>query len=255
VDIATPKPTLHRFLQLKTRLEDLLLRSSILAEQESKQKNEELQKRLKAKLGPGPMKGPEWHFTYVVDEETKASVFTDEEFKAWLGPSKELVAIEQNIDGALAEMKTLCSQLPFDDVIFCSKRYTFSEWFAQKLRRRRLSNADAGEYLILHDRIVAHLAEIEPQREAIGVPNDPDLSGKRYRLPATRPSDRSPKLAYTYDVLWARWKGPVGPLRSASIQQIIDDANESRSPDDKERDLGGITASTVRRLLLAALGE
>jgi hypothetical protein len=246
VDIAAPKPTLHRFLQLETRLKDLLLRQSILAERESEQKNEELQKRLRARHGPGPMKGAGWEFTYVVDEETKASVLTEEEFKAWLEPSKELAAIEQDVDASLAEIKDLCSQLHFDDVIFCSKRYAFSEWFAQKLCRHRRSAADAGEYLILLNRILAYFAENEGQ-EATAAQNDPK-SGKRYRLPATRPTDRSPKRAHAYDVLWARWKGPVGPLRSLSIQQIIDDANEHRSPDDKKRDRGGIAATTVRRL-------
>jgi hypothetical protein len=77
VDIAAPKPTLHRFRQLETRLEDLLLRQSVLSEEETEQRNEELQKRLKTRLG--------WHLpdgmsegAFIVGEETIASVFTEE---------------------------------------------------------------------------------------------------------------------------------------------------------------------------------
>ena len=189
MDIAAPKPTRHRFLQLETRLEDLLLRQSILSEQESEQKADELQKRLRMKLGAGPMKGAGWEWTWVVDEKTKASVFAEDEFKAWLAPSKEKAAIDQDVDVAVAEIRGFCSQLPFHDVVFDSERHAFSEWLAEKLRQRGRSSADAGEYLNLRKQVLAPLAENEGVQEPIAEPQD------RYPLfPAVRPN--GPRSGY-----------------------------------------------------------
>jgi hypothetical protein len=241
VDIATPKPTLQRFMQLETRLEDLLLGHSTLSEQESKRKNEELQKRLRTRFGPGPMKSPGWEFTYVVDEETKASVFTEEELEAWLAPSKELVSIERDIDAAEAEINGFCSQLPFHDVVFGSERYTFGEWFVQKLRRRGHSSTDAGEYLSLRNRVVAHLADSGGTQQPTSVPQD------RYPLfPKVRPRGRVSGRAW--DIAVRRWDKNGPPLMS--VRKITQEINDHRDPADRTQyPSGEISDSVVSRLL------
>jgi hypothetical protein len=255
VDIAVPQPTLHRFLQLETQVEALLLRRSILSEQERKRKNKELQSRLRAKLGAHPLEAKGWTFTRIVDEKTKASVFTEDEFAAWLAPSRELAAIEQVLEVALVKFKGFCSQLLIADVFSGKKRKPFSEWFAEKLCQRRSSADDDGEYLIHRERVLKYLSKTEDQQRARAVKRDPRTLGKRWRLPPTRPPDRSPKRSYTYDVLWALWEGPDGPPRSVSIEKIVEAANDRRSQDDRERDQGGITATTVRRLLSGVKGD
>jgi hypothetical protein len=244
VDIAAPKPTLHRFRQLETRLEDLLLRQSVLSEEETEQRNEELQKRLKTRLG--------WHLpdgmsegAFIVGEETIASVFTEGELEARLTPSKDMATVEQEIDVTAAEIKDLCAQLSFD-----------GEFFIEKLCRRGKSSGDWVDYSNYRNQIVAHLhlldGEIERQPE--GTQQDPTILGKTYSLPAAPPSRRARELAYAYDLLLNLW-GQNGPLRSMSFRQITGDANKRRPQDDKERNPSGISETTVRRLLLGTSGK
>jgi hypothetical protein len=200
------------------------------------------------------MKGAGWEWTWVVDEKTKASVFTEEELEAWLAPSKDMAAIDQDINVALAEIKGFCSRLPFGDVFFGEKRHAFSEWFAEKLCRRGRSSTDAGEYLILRNQILAHLAENEGGRGPIAGQQDGDGSGrqptvleKNWPLLAIEP--RTPAARRARDLILRAFPKD-GPPPWMSKKRITDKANEARDPEDKRRfPEGAVSEPTVRRLL------
>jgi hypothetical protein len=87
---------------------------------------------------------------------------------------------------------------------------------------------------------------------AIGEAPSRNGPAQTHLLPAVRPQTRA--LAYAHAVLLGRW-GQNGPPRSMSFGQITKDANDQRDPGDKKRNPGGISESTVRRLLLGDSGE
>jgi hypothetical protein len=226
VDIATKKPKLNTFLQLEARFDDVLSRLSMLSEQEADQRKQEIQMRLRAvspHLPPGD-------FTIIADAKKIALVFSEEERKAWLTPTKRMAAIEREKDEIVAEITDFFAELPFDGELFIEKRY-----------RRDKSSGDAIDFSNLRSQIVVRLLE-DDRQEPTPEPHD------RYpRFPKVRP--KGPESGYAYDCVVKRW-GMTGPGRSMSAQKVTRELNEHRTAEDVlQNPGGGFSYSTIYRLL------
>jgi hypothetical protein len=194
------KPTLHRFLQLEARFDNLLSRQSILSEQKSEQRKEKIQKRLTAIFGPGPQ---------IADYRTIATVFTEKELEeVMLAPIKEMAAIEQGIHLTLAEIKDLCAKISFDG-------------FIEKLFRRGKSSGDWVDYSAVRNQIVMRLSERKAER---GEPSSRKAAVTRRQKTAERDIELS--LRFVVE----RAAKPSRPGKSALMERVGERYNLTRNP-------------------------
>ena len=146
------KLTYSSFLALETRLANLCSMRSALGEREAERRYKEIKKEACVRL-----RLTENELEAILDgkdgRETVISVFTKEEMEAFCAPSEADETARKEIEMTVAQIKDLCSQLPFPSRIEPGgASSTYSEWFITKLYRRNRSSGDCSEYQTERDR-------------------------------------------------------------------------------------------------------